>query len=49
MEDFVKKYKFVFVSATLESLKKPLTPHMLQKIVQMFGKDGKNLINLRFV
>ena len=31
-------------------IKKELfTPHMLLKIVQMFGKDGKNLINLRFV
>ena len=29
--------------------KEPFTPHMLLKIVQMFGKDGKNLINLRFV
>ena len=29
--------------------KQPFTPHMLLKIVQMFGKDGKNLINLRFV
>ena len=29
--------------------KEPHTPHMLLKIVQMFGKDGKNLINLRFV
>ena len=27
----------------------PFAPHMLLKIVQMFGKDGKNLINLRFV
>ena len=29
--------------------KEPFTPHMLLKIVQMFGKDGKNLTNLRFV
>ena len=29
--------------------KEPFTPHMLLKIVQMFGKDGKNFINLRFV
>ena len=29
--------------------KEPFTPHMLLKIAQMFGKDGKNLINLRFV
>ena len=29
--------------------KEPFTPHMLLKIVQMFGKDGKNLFNLRFV
>ena len=29
--------------------KEPFTPHMLLKIVQMFGKDGKNLINFRFV
>ena len=29
--------------------KEPFTPDMLLKIVQMFGKDGKNLINLRFV
>ena len=29
--------------------KEPFTRHMLLKIVQMFGKDGKNLINLRFV
>ena len=29
--------------------KEPFTPHMLLKIVQMFGKDGKNPINLRFV
>ena len=29
--------------------KEPITPNMLQKIVQMFGKDDKNLINLRFV
>ena len=28
--------------------KEPFTPHMLLKIVQMFGKDGKNLTNLRF-
>ena len=26
--------------------KEPFTPHMLLKIVQMFDKDGKNLINL---
>ena len=29
--------------------KEPFTPHMLLKIVQMFGKDGKNFINFRFV
>ena len=29
--------------------KEPFTPHMLLKIVQMFGKDGKNLTYLRFV
>ena len=29
--------------------KEPFTPHMLLKFVQMFGKIGKNLINLRFV
>ena len=29
--------------------KEPFTPHMLSKIAQMFGKDCKNLINLRFV
>ena len=29
--------------------KEPFNPHMLLKIVQMFGKDSKNLINLRFV
>ena len=29
--------------------KEPFTPHMLLKIVQMFGKDGKNSINLRVV
>ena len=29
--------------------KEPFTPHMLQKIKQMFDKDGKNLINLTFV
>ena len=29
--------------------KEPFTPHMLQKIVQMFDKDCKNLIDLRFV
>ena len=29
--------------------KEPFTPHMWLKIVQMFGKDGKDLINLRFV
>ena len=29
--------------------KEPFTPHMLLKIVQMFDKDGKNLINFRFV
>ena len=29
--------------------KEPFTPHMLLKSVLMFGKDGKNLINLRFV
>ena len=28
--------------------KEPFT-HILLKIVQMIGKDGKNLINLRFV
>ena len=28
--------------------KESFTPHMLLKIVQMFGKDGKNLTNLRF-
>ena len=33
----------------IEKKQKPFTPHMLLKIVQMFGKDGKNLINLRFV
>ena len=27
----------------------PFTPHMLQKIDQMFDKNGKNLINLTFV
>ena len=29
--------------------KEPFTPHMLLKIVQMFGKEGKNLINFRLV
>ena len=29
--------------------KEPFTPHMLLKIAQIFGKDGKILINLRFV
>ena len=29
--------------------KEPFTSHMLLKIVEMFCKDGKNLINLRFV
>ena len=29
--------------------KEPFIPHMLLKIVQMFGNDGKNLTNLRFV
>ena len=29
--------------------KETFTPHMLLKIVQMLSKDGKNLINLRFV
>ena len=29
--------------------KEPFTRHMLLKIVQMFGKYGENLINLRFV
>ena len=33
----------------IKKKKEPFTPHMLLKIVQMFGKDGKNLINLRFV
>ena len=29
--------------------KEPFIRHMLLKIVKMLGKDGKNLINLRFV
>ena len=29
--------------------KEPLIPHMLRKNVQMFDKDCKNLIHLRFV
>ena len=32
-----------------EIKKEPFTPHMLLKIVQMFGNDGKNVIDLRFV
>ena len=46
----MKRLKEFCLSQLLKKKKKePFTPHMLLKIVQMFGKDGKNLINLRFV